>query len=457
MNLLIKNGKLVLKDRTKFADILIKDGKIEKIGENIENKGYKEIDAKDKLVMAGGVDVHTHLNLDLGEFVACDDFYQGTKAAAYGATTSIVDHIGDLKKGSSLTDLTDHYHKLADGKAIIDYSFHGAMYEENEDRLSEMKDLKNEGIPSLKIYTTYGGKLEDDQMLRVLKMAKKLDMIVCVHCENDGLIKELRDEAIKNGNLKPKYHALTRPNESEAEAINRLIYLSKTAGYPKLYIVHTSTKEGLREIIRARDDGAKNLYCETCTQYLTLDKSYYEKDDGEKYICAPPLRDKEDIKALWEGVKNGDVDVIATDHCPFIYESEKKPYKNDFTKAPGGLPGIEERMEVVLTEGLKRNIPLEKLTRLLSLNPAKIFGLYPKKGVLKEGSDGDIAIFSNKSYTISKTNRHSSCDYTSYEGFKTSLKIDTVISRGEIILDGDGFYGKKGRGEFIRRKISEDG
>lgn len=457
MNLLIKNGKLVLKNGTKFADILIESGKIKKIEKNIENQGFEEIDASGKLVMAGGVDVHTHLNLDLGEFVACDDFYQGTKAAAYGGTTSICDHIGDLKKGSSLTDLTDHYHKLADGKAIIDYSFHGAMYEENEDRLSEMKDLKNEGIPSLKIYTTYGGKLEDDQMLRVLKMSKKLDMIVCVHCENDGMIKELRNEAKDKGNLSPKYHALTRPNESEAEAINRLIYLSKIAGYPHLYIVHTSTKEGLREIVRARKDGAKNLYCETCTQYLNLDKSYYEKDDGEKYLCSPPLRDKEDIEALWQGIENGDVDTIATDHCPFIYESEKKPYKNDFTKAPGGLPGVEERMEVILTEGLKRNIPLEKLTRLLSLNPAKIFRLYPKKGALKEGSDGDIAIFSNKSYTISEDNRHSSCDYTSYEGFKTSLKIDIVISRGEIILDSDGFYGKKGRGKFIKRKVSKDG
>src|SRR5699024_4635541 len=193
----------------KIADILIEKGKIRKIGRNIENNLYKEIDASGKVIMAGGVDVHTHLNLDLGEFVACDDFYQGTKAAAYGGTTSIIDHIGDLEKGSKLTELTDHYHEISKNKTLIDYSFHGAMYEENEDRLAEMKDLKNEGIPSLKIYTTYGGKLEDDQMLRVLKMAKKLNMIVCVHCENDGMIKELRNEAKNKGNLTPKYHALT--------------------------------------------------------------------------------------------------------------------------------------------------------------------------------------------------------------------------------------------------------
>ena len=333
------------------------------------------------------------------------------------------------------------------------------MYEVNDDLIEEIEDLMDEGIPSIKIYSTYAGKLEDDEILRVLKKAKEVGTIVCVHCENDGLIKELRKEAIEAGNLSPKYHALTRPNESEAETINRLAYLSKVAGDPKLYIVHTSTKEGLDEIKAARARGLKNIYCETCTQYLTYDESKYMDNPNKeavKYICAPPLRKKADVEALWEGIKNEDVDVIATDHCPFIYESEKKPYADDFTKAPGGIPGVEERMEVVLTEGLKRNIPLNVLTKLLCKNPAEIFGFSNKKGSLEEKKDADIGIFSKNSYTITQENRHSKCDYTSYEGYKTDVKIDTVIAKGKIILDKNGYYGKKGMGKFIKRKLDKE-
>ena len=459
MSILIKNGTVVLDEKIENLDIYIEDEKIQKIGKNLNLSAEKIIDAKDKIVTAGGVDVHTHMSLDLGKFVACDDFYTVTLAASYGATTTICDHIGALEKGASLHKLIDHYHDIADGKAVIDYSFHGAMYEVNDELIEEIEELMDEGIPSIKIYSTYAGKLEDDEILRVLKKAKEVGTIVCVHCENDGLIKELRKEAIEAGNLSPKYHALTRPNESEAETINRLAYLSKVANDPKLYIVHTSTKEGLDEIKAARARGLKNIYCETCTQYLTYDESKYMDNPNKeavKYICAPPLRKKSDIEALWEGIKNGDVDVIATDHCPFIYESEKKPYADDFTKAPGGIPGVEERMEVVLTEGLKRNIPLSKLTNLLCKNPAEIFGFSNKKGSIKEKKDADIGIFSKKSYTITQENRHSKCDYTSYEGYKTDVKVDTVIAKGKIILDKNGYYGKEGMGKFIKRKLDKE-
>lgn len=458
MNILIKNGKVVLKDSVEIKDILIEDRKIKKIADNIDILDAELVDASGKLVIPGGVDVHTHMNLDLGKFVSCDDFYTGTVAASYGGTTTICDHIGALEKGASLIKLINHYHDIADGRAVIDYSFHGAMYEENEALLSEIEDLKNLGIPSVKIYTTYSGKLNDDQILRILKMAKKTGSIICVHCENDGSIAQLRSEAIKNRNLDPKYHAQTRPNASEAEAINRLIYLSEMAGYPKLYIVHTSTKEGLDEIINARRRGVKNLYCETCTQYLVYDDSKYKdfpNEEAVKYICAPPLRKKEDIEALWNGIINGDVDVIATDHCPFIYETEKKPYADDFTKAPGGIPGVEERMEVVLTEGLKRGVNLNKLINLLCTNPAKVFGFYPQKGSIEEGTDADIVIMSKEKYTIKQENRHSKCDYTSYEGFKTDFMVDTVIFKGQFILNKNHFYGKEGFGKFIERKIGK--
>lgn len=455
MTLLIKNAKLDYKSNKEF-DIYVENGKISKIDENLSFKAKQIIDAKDKIVTPGGVDVHTHFSLDLGKYIAIDDFYTGTRAASFGGTTSIVDHIAFGDKNSMVSDMVDKYHKMAGGHAIIDYSFHGAIQNASEEILEEMDDLYKKGIVSTKIYTTYAGKLDDDNILKILKKAKETGTVVCVHCENDGMIKELREEAKEKGNLDPIYHAKTRPAQSEAEAINRLIYLSEIAGFPKLYIVHTSTKLGVDEIRKARARGVENLYCETCTQYLTYtEEKYIDGGNSEaiKYICAPPLRKYEDVEGLWEAIEDGTVDVIATDHCPFFYESEKLPYKDNFLEAPGGIPGVEERMEVVLTEGLKRGISLEKLTDLLCKKPADIFGLSYKKGSIKVGKDADIAIFDKKSYTISQENRHSACDYTTYEGFKSNYKLNTLIFKGQILLDQDGYYGKEGMGEFIERKF----
>lgn len=456
MSIIIKNGNVVLEDGIYQKDILIEDEKIVKVEKNLKEKSDKCIDAKGKLVIPGGVDVHTHMNLDLGQYVSVDDFYTGTVAAAHGGTTTIVDHIGALENGSTLKEMIAHYHELADGKAIIDYSFHGALYELSDSLLDEIEDLYYDGIVSVKIYTTYSGKLDDGQMLRVLKKAKETGTIICVHCENDKSIEELRNEAEKNNTLDPIYHAKTRPPETEAEAINRLIYLSEMAGYPKLYIVHTSSKKGLEEIKAARKRGVKNLYCETCTQYLTLDEEKYIQggnEEGIKYIMAPPLRKKEDIEALWQGIIDGDVDVIATDHCPFYYKEEKLSYKDNFLSCPGGAPGVEERLEIIITEALKRGIALEKIMNLLSTNPSKIFGLYPKKGTIKIGSDADLVVLSEKPYIIKQENRHSNCDYTSYEGYETKFKVDTVIARGDLILDRDTYLAEKGRGKFIERKL----
>src|SRR5699024_6401326 len=287
-----------------LRDIFIEDDKVVKIDEDIKEKADSIIDCKGKLTLPGGVDVHTHLSLDLGKFISIDDFYTGTRAASHGGTTSIVDHIAFGPRGSLVSDEIEKYHKMAEGNALIDYSFHGAIQEVNEKILDEMEKLYDQGIVSTKIYTTYGGKLDDSKILRVLKKAKQTGTIVCVHCENDGMIAELREDAKEKGKLSPIYHAKTRPAEAEAEAINRLIYLSEIAGYPKLYIVHTSSALGLDEIRRARARGVENLYCETCTQYLTLTSEKYLKggpSEGVKYICAPPLREKTDVDALWEG------------------------------------------------------------------------------------------------------------------------------------------------------------
>ncbi|WP_311531178.1 dihydropyrimidinase [uncultured Anaerococcus sp.] len=456
MSILLKNAKIIGEDDFLIRDIYIEDEKISEISENIERYADSTIDCKERLTMPGGVDVHTHLSLDLGKFISIDDFYTGTRAASFGGTTSIVDHIAFGPRGSLVSDEIKKYHKMAEGNAVIDYSFHGAIQEVTDDILDEIEKLFDEGIVSTKIYTTYGGMLDDKHMLRVLQKAKETGTVVCVHCENDGMIADLREEAKNKGNLAPIYHAKTRPAEAEAEAINRLIYLSEVAGFPKLYIVHTSSALGLREIRKARARGVKNLYCETCTQYLTLtDEKYLEggESQGVKYICAPPLRKKSDVDALWEGIIDGTVDVIATDHCPFFYESEKLPYKDDFLNAPGGIPGIEERMEVVLTEGLKRGVSPKRLRDLLCTNPAKIFGLGHKKGSIEVGKDADIVVFDEKKYTISQANRHSNCDYTSYEGFVSDLKVNIVLSRGEIILEDSEYKAEKGRGKFIKRKF----
>ncbi|HHX69544.1 MAG: dihydropyrimidinase [Miniphocaeibacter sp.] len=454
MSLLIKNIKVCNGKDEFISDLYIEEEKIRKIGNNLNIKADEIIDGSGKLLLPGGIDVHTHFDLDLGEFVAVDDWEAGPKAAAFGGTTTVVDHIGFLERGSSLQSMVDKYFEISKGKPIIDYSFHGVMQETTDEMVDEIEKLFNEGIVSIKLYTTYGGKLEDDQILKVLQKAKETGTVICVHCENDGSIKLLREESEKKGHFEPIYHAKTRPNVTEAEAISRLAYLSKIAGDPKLYIVHTSTAEGLEEIKKARKNGLKNIFCETCTQYLTLtEEKYKDPIEGLKYIMAPPLRTNKDVEALWEGIANGDVDVIATDHCPFMFKEHKLKYKEDFKKVPGGAPGVEERMEIILTEGQKRNISLNTLIDKLIYNPAKIFGLYPKKGSLAIGSDADLVIYSKEKYTISQSNRHSSVDYTGYEGFEVDFKVDTVIVRGKVVVENNEIKVENGYGKFIKRKF----
>lgn len=455
MSLLIKNAAVYDGFQSYKADIYCEDGKIKEIGSKLVIEADEKIDADENLLMPGGIDVHTHLDLDLGQYRSIDDWYQGTVAAAFGGTTTVVDHIAFGPRGCTLQSMIDTYHDIAGEKAVIDYSFHGVIQDVNEGTLKELQKLKDEGISSLKLYTTYGGMLDDEEILKVLQAAKKSGTVICVHCENDGSIALLREEAGKEGHLTPIYHAKTRPNATEAEAVNRLIYLSELADYPKLYIVHTSTQEALNEIKEARRRGVKNLYCETCPQYLLLtEEKYTEKGDleGLKYIMAPPLRQEKDKEALWKGIAEGEVDVIATDHCPFFFERDKLNGKDDFRVAPGGVPGIEERIETILTEGTKRGFSINLLLQKLVVNPAKIFGLYPKKGSISIGADADFVIYEKNSYTISQENRHSTCDYTTYEGFKSGFKLDKAIQRGKIIIDNGELRVSAGTGKFLERQ-----
>ncbi len=457
MNLLIKNGLINDNNESYNADILIEDGKIKEIGIKLNNENnYEVIDASERLVLPGGVDVHTHMDLDLGKYRAVDDFYTGTVAAVFGGTTTIVDHIAFGPNGCSLHHKIDEYHKLADGKAVIDYSFHGVIQHVDENILNEMNELVDEGIQSFKIYMTYNNMLNDEEILRVLVKAKETGAVIAVHAENNGAIQYLRKYYGDNGKTEPIYHAVTRPDSTEAEAINRMIYLSEIAGYPHLYFVHVSTKKGLNEITAARKRGVKNIYCETCTQYLTLTEENYKKEnyEGLKYIMAPPLRKHEDVEALWKGIEKNEVDVIATDHCPFFFK-QKLDGKTDFRLAPGGAPGVEERMEIILTEGIKRGISVNRLVEKLSANPAKIFGLYPKKGTIQIGADADIIIMKKGNKIIEQKNRHGRSDYTAYEGFEVDYVVETTVQRGRILVSGCKLTADEGTGEFIKRKCKK--
>lgn len=453
MNLLIKNGLIRNNSEGYEADILIENGTIKTIGKSLDNKNnYKEIDVSGKLVIPGGVDVHTHMDLDLGNYRAVDDFNSGTTAAAFGGTTTIIDHIAFGPEGSNLHYMINEYHKLAKEKSLIDYSFHGVFQHVDENILNEVRELTDEGISSFKIYMTYSHMLSDKEILMVLSKARETGAVIAVHAENDGAIQYLRSYYGRLEKTKPIYHAVTRPDFTEAEAINRMIYLSEIAGYPHLYFVHVSTKKGLNEIISARRRGVKNIYCETCTQYLILTEECYRKENNEglKYIMSPPLRKQDDVEALWMGIENNDVDVIATDHCPFLF-NQKLDGKTDFRIAPGGVPGVEERMEIVLTEGIKRGISINTLIDKLCTNPSVIFGLYPKKGSLQIGADADIIILKKEKQKISQKNRHGASDYCAYEGFEIDYVVETTIQRGNIIVENEKLKIQECTGKFIQR------
>ncbi len=455
MGTLLINGTINNNQESFIADILIENGVIKEIGNDLSNSNHEIIDVKGKLILPGGVDVHTHMDLDLGKYNVADDFYTGTVAAAFGGTTTIVDHIAFGPKGCSLQHQINKYHELSDKKSVVDYSFHGVFQYVSDAILNEMKDLVEDGIMSYKIYMTYDNKLNDEEILKVLIKAKELNAVITVHAENDGAIKYLSKYYAESGKTDPIYHALSRPDSSEAEAINRMIYLSEMAAYPKLYFVHVSTKKGLDEIISARKRGVKNIYCETCTQYLTLTEENYKKENkgGLKYIMAPPLRKAEDVEALWKAIENNDVDVVATDHCPFFLK-EKLNGKNDFRLTPGGTPGVEERIEIILTEGIKRGISINNLIDKLATKPAKIFGLYPKKGTIQVGMDADLIIVNNKKETIKIENRHNANDYSAYEGFEISYVVETTIQRGNVLVDNEKLLANKGDGIFLRRNAN---
>ncbi|MHD0315783.1 dihydropyrimidinase [Fusobacterium varium] len=442
---LIKNGNVLIGNKIEKLDILIENEIIKKIDKNISETICSNIlNAQGKYIIPGGIDVHTHFNIDVG-IVSADNFYTGTAAAAFGGTTCIVDHPGFGPKGCNLEYQINKYMKYAED-SNIDYSFHGVVQEVYEDIFSQMESLKKRGINSVKIYMTYAYKMTDDDVLKMFESAKKLDMVVCVHSEDDKGIEFLRKKFTKENKLTPIYHAESRPDFIEGGSVYKLLSYAEITGFEKLYLVHISSKESMKIIEDFRKKGVK-FFVESCPQYIFLTEEKYLEKNGLDFILSPPLRKKEDTKYIKDSLINKKIDVIATDHCSFTLEDKAKG-KTDFKLCPNGIPGVEERVPLLFNEVINDRLSVEIFLKTVCENPAKIFGLFPKKGILTEGSDADIVIFEKKDAKIK--NVHTAAKYSCYDNFPLSAVVDTVILRGNIIIKNNELI-QKSSGKFIKR------
>ena len=453
---MIRNGTIVTASDTYAADVGITNGVIAAIGAGlpIENAG-KVIEAAGRLVMPGGIDVHTHLDMPFGGTTSADDFETGTVAAAFGGTTMLIDFAIQYK-GQTLRQAFDTWMKKANGKAVIDYSFHCIITELADAQLDEMKALVKEGVPTFKLFMAYPGvfMLDDASIFRAMRTAADSGGMICMHAENGGAIDVIVQRALAEGKKAPKYHALTRPTTAEAEATNRAIALAEMAGAP-VYIVHLSCNDALEKVREARDRGLPT-FAETCPQYLYLSLENMDAPgfEGAKYVFTPPLREKWNQEKLWEGLAKDDLQAVSTDHCPFCYKEQKELGKDDFTKIPNGGPGIEHRLSLVYSGGVHgKRFSANRFVQLVSTAPAKLFGLYPRKGTVAVGSDADLVIFdADEEQTISVKTHHMRVDYSMFEGIRVKGIPKIVLSRGRTIIENGKFIGKPGAGEFIRRQ-----
>ncbi|HET9531707.1 MAG TPA: dihydropyrimidinase [Blastocatellia bacterium] len=454
MKTLIKNGRIVTAVDDYAADILVEDDRIAVIGRSLDMEADRVIDASGRLVIPGGIDPHTHMELPFGGTSSSDDFRTGTIAAAHGGTTTIIDFAVQYH-GESLTEALDNWHRKAEGKTAIDYSFHLIATDIPDSRLAEMRQVIREGVMSFKLFMAYPGVflVDDATIYRAMKNAGEAGGLICMHAENGIVINEIIKNALAEGKTAPKYHALTRPTKAEAEGVHRAIAIAEMAGAP-VYIVHLSCYDALQEVREARDLGLP-AYAETCPQYLFLDYSRYEQEgfEGAKYVMTPPLREKWNQEKLWQGLAGNDLQVVSTDHCPFCFKEQKELGRDDFTKIPNGGPGVENRMSLIYNGGVVGGrISLNRFVELTSTAAAKLFGLFPRKGTIAVGSDADIVIFDpDEEMTISSATHHMNVDYSAYEGMKVKGVTKTVLSRGRVIIEDGRYTGKAGDGEFLRR------
>jgi dihydropyrimidinase len=454
MSLLIKGGTIVTATDLYVGDVYVEGDTINTIGVALDIPADRVIDATGKYVIPGGIDVHTHLDMPFGGSTSADDFESGTIAAAHGGTTTIVDFAIQYR-GQTLHHAWETWLKKAEGKAAIDYGFHMIVTELNDQVELEMDALVRQGVTSFKLFMAYPGvfMLDDASIFKALLRTGDNGGTICMHAENGGVIDVLVQRALAAGRTAPKYHALTRPVRAEAEATHRAIALAEMAGVP-IYIVHLSAAEALEMVTEARDRGL-HAYAETCPQYLFLSYDNYEEPgfDGAKYVMSPPLRYKGTQDRLWRGLAFNDLQCISTDHCPFCMKEQKELGKDDFSKIPNGAPGIETRMSLVFDGGVRTGkMSLNRFVEVTSTSPAKIFGLFPRKGTIAPGSDADIVVFDpNKTQTLSVKTLHMKVDYNPYEGRQVTGVSETVISRGQVIVDGERFTGRAGAGTFLKR------
>ena len=457
MRTVIRNGRIVTAVDDYNADLLIEDGTIAMIAKSIDIDADRVIDAKGRLVIPGGIDPHTHMDLPFGGTSSSDDFDTGTVAAAHGGTTTIIDFAVQYK-GQSLQEAVDVWHGKADGKASVDYGFHLICTDLPDNRLAEMKGMIDQGVSSFKLFMAYPGVflVDDGTIYKAMQTAGEHGGLICMHAENGVVIDVIVKQALAKGHTAPKYHALTRPTKAEAEGVHRAIALAEMAKSP-VYIVHLSNSDALDEVTRARDMGVP-AYAETCPQYLFLDYSVYEQPgfEGAKWVMTPPIREKWNQEKLWRGLQYNDLQVVSTDHCPFCMKEQKELGKDDFSKIPNGGPGVEHRMSLIYNGGVVGGrISVNRFVEITSTAQAKIFGLFPKKGTIAVGSDADVVIFDpDEEMIISAKTHHMNVDFSCYEGMKVRGVAKTVLSRGELVIDEGKYVGRKGHGSFLKRGLA---
>jgi dihydropyrimidinase len=454
MPILIKNGRIITATDDYTADILIEGETISAIGKNLEVEADQIIDAQGLLVMPGGIDPHVHLDMPFMGTFSSDTYETGTRAALFGGTTMVIDFILQ-KQGNSLKAALDEWRGRSDNNCVGDYSFHMAVTDFNDNTKQEIRTMiEEEGITSFKTFMAYKGALmiDDRQMIGLMEEVKQHGGLINVHATNGDMIDYLIAKHRAEGKLSPLYHYLSQPEVTEAEAAERFTDMANYTGCPG-YIVHL-TCEGALNAVRNATRRNQKVFVETCIQYLLLDASLYEQNfEGAKWVMSPPLREKKDQDTLWAGINQGMVQVVATDHCPFKWE-QKLMGKDDFSKIPNGHPAIENRMELLFSEGVnKGKITLNKYVEVASTNAAKIFGMFPKKGTIAVGSDADILLMDpNEKHVLSAATHHMNVDYSGYEGWELTGKVKTVLLRGKVAIDKNECLVEKGYGQFVKRK-----
>ena len=454
MSVLIKNGHIFTAVDNYVADILVDDGKIRTIGLDLSADAEKTIEATGKYVIPGGIDPHTHLDFPFGGTVSSDDFSTGTIAAAVGGTTSIVDFVVQ-QRGQALTEALEIWHQKAGGQAAIDYGFHMIVQDLPDSRLPEMDEMVRQGVTSFKMFMAYRGAVmvDDDTIFKAMVRAADNGALICLHAEHGHMIDVLVQQALAQGNTAPRFHASTRPPVTEAEATHRAIRMAEIAGAP-VYFVHLSCTEALEQVQAARSR-QNYVYAETCPHYLTLDDSMYDQEgfEGAKYVLTPPLRGKAHQEELWKGLRRNDLQVVSTDHCAFRFSDQKTLGVNDFSKIPNGGPGIENRLSLLYTHGVASGLmDLNRMVELFSTNPARLFGLFPRKGTIAVGSDADIVVFDPDAETvISAQTHHMNVDYNLYEGMRVKGVPEVVIVNGRVLVEDGEYTGIPAGGRFLKR------